>query len=154
MRRAGCVLAVFLGLIAGACVSTASPAKENAAKIARYSRILEKHPERYPVRVSLAEACLAQAQQTLDPAWVARARAELRRSLQLQETFEAFLVFARVENFAHRFNEALKWADRAAKASASGEPTPEIRLIQFEALLALGRAKEVKALATTGGEGG
>ena len=109
-----------------------------------YERIVAQHPERYPVRVELADACLARARETHDPRWLAKARSQVQKSLETQPTYEAYLTMARIENYAHRFESALKWADRAATASLYVGNDPAVTAILVEAHLGLGEDEQAR----------
>jgi tetratricopeptide (TPR) repeat protein len=95
--------------------------------------------------VQLAEAYFDKARKEHEPALLAKARESLARSLSIQPTFEAFLLEARLATYAHRFEDALGWADLAAGAAVYPND-PAVTAITVEALLGLGRADEARRL--------
>jgi tetratricopeptide (TPR) repeat protein len=118
-----------------------------ADRIAYYQEQAAAHPKHYPAFARLGQAWLDRARQTYDPADLQAARAALQRSLEIQPNFEALRDLAATANYAHRFDEALRWCRQAADAAPQDKG---VLAMQVEALLALGRRDE--ALTAIGGE--
>lgn len=129
--------------ILGCAAEKGSRAASADERIRYYSRRIEKEPRLYPVHVQLAEAYFEKARKEHEPALLAKARESLARSLSIQPTFEAFLLEARLASYAHRFEDALGWANRAAQAAVYPND-PAVTAITVEALLGLGRADEAR----------
>jgi len=115
-------------------------------RIAFESERLETDPRLFPAYVGLGGAFLEKARLTGDPDWLREARAALERSLEIQPTYEAMVVAASVANYAHRFEQALGWLDRAAAASPADGPDPLLISMRVESLIALGRTDEAGRL--------
>ena len=124
-------------------VHPASPLAAADARLAECRAKLEVSPRLYPVWAEAGEAHLERARVTRDPHDVARAEEAFRRSLELQENAVALRGMAALANFRHRFDEALQWAPRAMRAWP--EDT-SVRAMQIEALLALDRLDETRAV--------
>ena len=137
-----------------AWTAPASGCTENRSDetIAYYARRVAEHPGLYPAHTGLAAAYLEQARETADPDSLSRARAALERSLALQPSYEAMALLASVALFAHRFEEALQWSERAAAASPADGIDTRLLPGKVEALLALGADGEVPALFAAAGE--
>ena len=95
------------------------PSHAMDAAIRYYSDKVAHHPRHYPAYAQLGASYLAKARLTLDPADVTAARGALNRSLEIQPNFGAIKSMAAVCNFAHRFEEALRWGERAREAAAA-----------------------------------
>src|SRR5262245_32433551 len=149
MRLVLLVVAAF-GLLS--CSQTSEGPYEHSAghiegRIRFYSARVERHPRLYPVYVQLANAYVHKAVLTSDPIWLAKARHALDRSLAIVETHEALVTLARIANYAHRYEDALRWARRALPAPRSGDP-PDSAVVALlvEAHSALGQDAEARAL--------
>jgi tetratricopeptide (TPR) repeat protein len=128
-----------------AALSAADPpaASSSDARIEFYQARLRDDPEHYPSHALLGGTYFDKAQETLDPQWLAKARAALIRSLEIQPNFPALKLLAATANYRHRFEEALDWAARAAKAAPSDASLVAMRV---EAHLALGQLAEARKL--------
>jgi len=148
-RAAGlCVLALATALIAAGCAAPpaarpSAAAEEIDARIRFYTRKIEKSPRLYPVYVQLANAYLEKARATSDPFWLAEARLAVARSTAIGGTYEAFVTSARIACYAHRFEDAIRWARRAQGANPL---EPDVAAILVEAYAALGADAEARAL--------
>jgi tetratricopeptide (TPR) repeat protein len=143
-------LALCLLVAAGAVSQDQPPPASRPGaqeRIDYYRQRVAAHPKHYPAYARLGRAWLDRAQETYDPADLAAARKALRRSLEIQPSFEALRDLAATANYAHRFEEALNWCDQAADAAPQDK---SVLAMQVEALLALGRREE--AHAALGGE--
>ena len=112
-------------------------------RISYYARKVADHPRLYPVYAQLGAAYLDKARDTSDPVWLAKARAALNRSMDIQPSFEAFKTMTAVSNFAHRFEDALKWGKRAAEAYPADT---EVTALLVEAHMGLGLYEEARKL--------
>lgn len=108
-----------------------------------YSDKVAHHPRHYPAYSQLGASYLAKARLTLDPADVAAARGALNRSLEIQPNFGAIKSMAAVCNFAHRFEETLRWGERAREAFPGDTG---VTALLVEAYLGMGRPDEAAAL--------
>ncbi|HYC01174.1 MAG TPA: hypothetical protein VEC57_18710 [Candidatus Limnocylindrales bacterium] len=149
-RRARSVLfhaLLTLGLLTGADARAHGDGAADAdVRIAFAEQRLAAAPSLHPAMNELALAYLDKAKATFDPAWVKKAREMTDRSLAVQETFEALRARMMIESYAHRFEEAARFGQRAAAASANGsaDPDPEIRAGLVEIHLALGRNEDAE----------
>lgn len=142
------VLAAFLigGGPAG-CGSHESAANDIDGRIRFYTGKIEAGPRLYPVYVQLASAYLDKARLTNDSRWLAEARHAVDRSMTILMTYDAFVVAARIANYAHRHEDAIRWGRRAlevAESTDAGKPVAVALLV--EAYSALGRHKEAHDL--------
>ena len=112
-------------------------------RIRYYSQRVADRPRLYPAYALLAEAYLDKARETGDAKPLAKARAALDRSLEIQANFEAYKTHAAVANYSHRFEDALRWARLAAEALPSDT---SITAMMVEAHLALGRSDDAGEL--------
>jgi len=133
-------------IFAWACTGTAKRASDDEIdeRIRFYSSRLETSPRLYPVHVQLAAAYLDKTRATHDPRWLAEARLSLERSVAIVPTFEAYVMRARVENYAHRFEDALSWSRLALPRT--GSPDPLVVAVLVEAHAALGEYDQARAL--------
>jgi tetratricopeptide (TPR) repeat protein len=99
----------------------------------------------YPAHALLGSAYLDKARETYDPEFLAKARLALERSIAIQPNFEAYKTMARVCNFSHRFEDALRWGKLAAEAWPNDTG---VTALMVEANLALGHTEEAKKLLT------
>lgn len=124
--------------------STSKPTNRpvsTAERIAYYQQQVERLPNHYPAYARLGRAWLDQARETYDPTALSAARGALRRSLEIQQNFEALHDSAAVANYSHRFEEALRWCGLAAEAFPEHHGVLALRV---EALLALDRGVEAR----------
>jgi len=155
---AACWLALLTSLQAtppgAAPTAPASRCPENRSDetIAYYTQRVAEHPGLYPAHTGLAAAWLDKARESADPDALSRARAALKRSLALQPSYEAMALMASAALFAHRFDEARQWSDRAAAASPADGIDTRLLPGRVEALLALGADGDVPALFAAAGE--
>jgi len=119
------------------------PDPDVETRIRCYEELLAAHPLLYPVHAGLGRAWLDRARETHDPKDLARARAALHRSIELQPNADAFQGLAAVENFAHRFDRALDWGCLAACAMP-WDRTVTATIV--ESHLGLGEVTEAAAL--------
>ena len=112
-------------------------------RICYYARKVADHPRLYPAHALLGAAYLDKARDTPDPVWLAKARTALNRSMDIQPSFQAFKTMTAVSNFAHRFEDALKWGKRAAKAYPADT---EVTALLVEAHMGLGQYEEARKL--------
>ncbi len=112
-------------------------------RIAYYSSRVAEDPSHYPSWALLGEAWLDATREDWDPKALAEARRSLRRSLELQVNYEALKAFAQLESFAHRFEDALAWVEKAKQAMPEDR---QLLSIQIDALLGLGRLSEAGEL--------
>jgi tetratricopeptide (TPR) repeat protein len=98
----------------------------------------------------LGLAYLDRAREAHDPVWLAKAREAEATALRLQDNFESLMAMAAIQNYAHRFADAITWCERAAAASVNGPwiPDPAVSAALVEAYVGLGRADEAGALIT------
>lgn len=152
-RGAAPALAVLLALAgAGGCGGRAQPSESApkgavasvAERIAFHRQQVEEDPRLHPAWAQLAEAWLDRARESRAVEDLRRARECVSRSRELQPTYAAFVVEAAVANFAHRFEQALEWCERA-RAAAPGDDGPELGM-QVEALIGLGQVERAQQL--------
>jgi hypothetical protein len=142
-------LLIVTTLAALAC--SPRPAAETAAasavdrRIDYYRTRVAQNPRLYPVWIQLGDAYLDKAKETSDPSWLARAHAAAARSMAIQETYAAYHLKARLAGHAHRFEESLAWARKAAAAAAM-PPDYQMLALEVEALVGMGRLADAKAL--------
>lgn len=112
-------------------------------RIERHLAKLQRYPDLYPVWARLGGAYLHRARATGNVADFSRAEHSLSKSLAIQVSAEALRWLAAVKLDQHRFDEAIKLAQRALEA----DPGDGIaRAVVGDALLALGKyqaAREV-----------
>lgn len=116
------------------------------AKIEFYSHKLTANPRLYPVYVQLAAAYLDKTRETHDSTYLPKAREAVQKSLDIQQTLEAFQMMAAICNYSHRFEDAIEWGKRAA------ESTPHdtsIIAALVESYLGLGQITEAERLLAT-----
>jgi tetratricopeptide (TPR) repeat protein len=110
-------------------------------RIRYYSERVARSPWLYPMYTQLGLACLDRARETHDSTWLAKARTAEAAALALQDNFESLMAMVKIQNYAHRFADALRWGERAAAASVNGpylrDPTVSAALV--EAHLGLGQ---------------
>lgn len=135
------VIGLAATLLGVGCARPSPSFREVDARISYYQKRVESEPRLYPAFALLGAAYLDKARCTHDPVWLARSREALARSMEIQPSFDAMKSIAAVCNYAHRFENALNWIDRAA--GAMPEDT-SLLAMRVEALLALGRATEAQ----------
>ncbi len=111
------------------------------SRINHYQSRVRRFSNLYPAHTALAVAYLAKARQTHDPVWVQRAREVAAESLAIQPSLAGFQAMAAISNFAHRFEEALEWSNKAAQ-TAPGDTSVTAALV--ESSIALGRVQEAE----------
>jgi tetratricopeptide (TPR) repeat protein len=112
-------------------------------RIRYYRAKVKASPINYPAWALLAAAHLDKMKASADPAGVPQVETALERSLAIQPNLTAYKVAAALANYRHHFADALDWTQKAARTAP--EDT-EIVAMQVEALLALGRSDEARAL--------
>lgn len=125
------------------------PPSDCDARIQYYSNKISEHPRHYPSYALLGAAYLDKARETFDPSWLTKARSALNRSLEIQPNFEAFKVMAALCNYAHRFEEALRWGKRAAETYSTDT---EVTALLVEAYMGLGKYDEARKLLPPAGQ--
>jgi len=110
-------------------------------RINHYQSRVRRFPKLYPAHSALASAYLDKAKQTHDPVWVQRAREAAAESLAIQPNFAGFQAMAAICNFAHRFEEAIEWSNKAAQTSP-GDTSVAAALV--ESNIGLGRVQEAE----------
>lgn len=149
VRLALLVTSFAMGIGRAPAVPVGPAAEPTAAeRVEHYSGRIAKNPGLYPLHTQLALACLDRARETHDPSWLARARAAAATAQAIQDNYDSLLALAAIENYAHRFDEALRWARRAAEASVNGPawPDPVVSAALVEAHLGLGQVQEAGRL--------
>ena len=145
-RRA--VVACGVSLLCGlGCAQQSESLREVNERIAYYKGRVDREPQLYPAFAHLGAAYLDKARLTRDPVWLAQSREALIRSQEIQSNFDAMKSMAAVCNYAHRFEEALHWLDRAAGAMPEDTSLVAMRV---EALMALGQMDEAQRVAAVG----
>ena len=139
---------------AGRPGAQAKLARTSKERVRYWQKRLAAAPRLYPAYAQLSRAYLEEARATHDPAFLAKARQAAQQSMAIQETFEAFQAMVAIENYSHRFESALHWAQRAADASSSGSAhlDPSIASAMVEAHLGLGQLDEARKLLPPDGE--
>ena len=105
-----------IALVAGCSLPSGSATPGTDARIDYYLEKTASHPRLYPAHAQLGAAFLQKAKESHDPLCLEKAHRALERSVEIQPNFSAFKAMADLCNFSHRFEEALRWADRAAEA--------------------------------------
>jgi tetratricopeptide (TPR) repeat protein len=146
--------ALILALLPAAMSSAPRSARTPSAReqVLYYRARIAQTPDQFPLYAQLAKACLDRARETHDPSDLGDARAAAAKSISLQPSYEAYLVAAQIESFAHRFERARQWARKAQRASVNGRfvPDPLVRSILVECALGLGEDHEAAALLEDG----
>ncbi len=141
--RGATALLMLTGLVA--CVHP--PVTLNQAhldeRVFYYVQKVAEHPQLYPAYALLGEAYLDKARDDPDPVWLVKARSALNRSLDIQPNFQAFKTMAAVSNFAHRFEDGLKWGKRATETYPADT---EVNALLAETHMGLGEYEEVEKL--------
>ena len=156
-RRAGIVLPALLAACAAVgqhgaprfvAADGCRPADPAEARIRYYTERLAEAPGLSPMYTQLGLAYLDRARETHEPIWLARAREAEATALALQDNFESQMAMAAIQNYAHRFADAIGWCERAAAASVNGPwiRDPAVTAALVEAYIGLGRADEAGAL--------
>lgn len=129
----------------GCAVSVSGPASPAgpAERIRYFRERLAEHPNLDPAYVGLGTAHLDRARETHDPVDLNEARQAAERALAIQPSLEAYRLRAATESFAHRFEEALAWAEKAAAAAPGDAGVLSLRV---EAFLGLGRDEDAARL--------
>jgi tetratricopeptide (TPR) repeat protein len=153
------VTAISILLFGAACATAAPTATSNEdrpsapdpapalhssdARIAYYRDRIEKEPKLYPAYLMLGSAYADKARESGEARWLADARAALLRSIELQPQIPTYTLMMQVENYAHRFAEALRWAKSAADGSP---PRNDVLAGMVEAYMGLGEDDEARGL--------
>ncbi len=128
----------------------AAPRREATAaeRIEFYSAAVTKHPRLYPAHTQLGVALLDRTRETHDPRLLAGARKAEETSLAIQPGYEAMFAMTAIQNFSHRFEDAIRWGKRAAAASIGGvdAPDPAVVAALVEAHLGFGQPDEAERL--------
>lgn len=139
-------------MLVTACSAGTNPERAVADEIDQrihfYSAKAARQPRLYPVYVQLASAYFDKARTSGEVLWLTHARRSLHASMAIVATHEAFVTQAQISNYAHRFEDALAWGERAlSSATVTGEPPdPAVIAILVEAHSALGQYDEARAL--------
>jgi tetratricopeptide (TPR) repeat protein len=138
-----------VALVLAACVKTQARGPRpvvhtSAARIQYYADRIAEHPRLYAAHLGLAQACLDQARETYDPAWLAKADAATRASLELLASVEGYKMQARLAAFRHRFAEALAWGRRAAELLSADVGDGAVTALLVEAHMGLGQYDEAR----------
>lgn len=98
--------------------------------------------------MELGKACFAKAKETHDPHWLNRARDAEMRSLAIQQTYEAYMAMMHIQDYSHRFSDAIQWGNKAMDASTNGWniPDPAITSSLVEAYIGLGQLDQARKL--------
>lgn len=123
------------GAPAASAASAASAGSELARRLAFYEAKVAASPQHYPSMAQLAMAQLDMAKETGDPAWLARARAQVKRSTEIQPSFQALKAAAAIASYSHHFAEALALARQALVVYP---PDTAVLALEVEAQLGLG----------------
>lgn len=122
-------------------------------RIAHYSEQITKDPRHYPSFTALAAAYLEKAGDTGDHAALELAEKNAALSIEIQPSFEAYKMMARIEAYGHRFRKAIEWAGKAAGAAPESKADPETASILVDCYIGLGRMEDAKqALDSAKGE--
>ena len=111
-------------------------------RIGYYERKLQKHPTLFAVHALLAEEYIEKARATGDPGWLRKAQASFERSLKIQPNFGAHKGMASLQNFRHRFADALLWTQRAHPERENTDVTA----LMVDAHLGLGEIEQAAKL--------
>jgi hypothetical protein len=117
----------------GTAPGTAAAGSELERRLAFYEAKVRSSPQHYPSMAQLAMVQLDLAKETGDPAWLARARAQVKRSMEIQPSFQAMKTAAAIASYSHHFAEALTLAQQAR-----GVYPPDTALISLEVEAQLG----------------
>lgn len=112
------------------------------ARVLWFEAELRRRPTVYANWALLAAAYLDQAKAAHGGAQLGAARRAAARSLELQPSYEGYVVSALVANFGHHFEEALSFCKGADDASPAEGVDARVLAMRVEALLALGRVEE------------
>lgn len=139
-------MVLLAAIVPGAVFAHGEAGSRVNERIEYYEARLKKAPHLFPVMVQLAEAYLDKARETGEAQWVLKARETADRSLAIQPTFEGYRARMWIDNHAHRFAEALLFAEKAAAASIEGtrRPAGEVLGGLIEAELGLGRIQAAR----------
>lgn len=150
-RTTGAASAIVVSALLISCSSTGgSPAvaKANAGeptiaeRLAFYEAQIAGDQNLYPVWAQLAETLLDRARVTRDPADVLRAEESLKRSLAIQENYDAYKTALALANFRHRFDEAIVWGEKARRTYP--DDTANLAML-VEAFAGAGRLADAQA---------
>lgn len=113
-----------------------------------YSQRIAESPRLYPMYTQLGIALLDRTRESHDPALLAQARDAERTALSIQDNFESLMAMTTIQNYSHRFEDAIAWATRAAEASVGGETSrdPAVTAALVEAYLGFGKPRAAAAL--------
>ncbi len=111
------------------------------SRIRYYEDRVKQCPKLYPAHAALAIAYLNKARETHDAVCVQRARAAATRSLAIQPNFSGFQAMAAIANFAHQFEESIKWSNKANEAAPDDT---SVASTLVESLIAVGRIEDAK----------
>ena len=141
IRSALAVVSLFTALVPPPLAASAAPSILDQ-RIGYYERKLHKHPTLFAVHALLAEEYIEKARATGDPGWLQKAEASFRRSLAIQPNFGAHKGMASLQNFRHRFADALLWAQRAYPQ----QENTDITALMVDAHLGLGEIEQAALL--------
>jgi len=117
-------------------------------RVLYYSQRIAESPRLYPMYTQLGIAFLDRTRETHDPTLLAKARNAENTALSIQDNFESLMAMTAVANYSHRFEDAIGWGRRAAKASVGGEDVrdPAVTAALVEAYLGFGKPEDAAAL--------
>ena len=129
---------------------SAMPANGPSAeeRVRYYSDHIAESPHLYPMYTQLGIALLDRTRETHDPTLLAKAREAEAAALSIQDNFESLMAMAAIQNYSHRFEDAIRWGKRAAKASVGGDASrdPAVDAVLVEAYLGFGQGEEAAKL--------
>ena len=115
-------------------------------RLAFYEAKLRSSPTHYPSMAQLAMVQLELAMETGDPAWLGRARAQVKRSMAVQPNFQAMKTAAAIASYSHHFAEALAFAQQARAVYPADT---SVTSLEVEAQLGLGELAAAERLVTS-----
>jgi len=126
----------------------AKPEPSAQERIRYYSERIAESPRLYPMYTQLGIALLDRTKETHDPTLLAKAREAEATALAIQDNFESLLAMAAIQNYSHRFEDAIRWGRRAADASVGGDAArdPAVTALLVEACLGFGKLEEAAGL--------
>lgn len=132
-------------------LSSSAPAAAQPSahdRVLYYSQRIADSPRLYPMYTQLGVALLDRTRETHDPTLLAKARNAEKTALSIQENFESLMAMTAIQNYSHRFEDAMAWGRRAASASVGGDTArdPAVTAALVEACLGFGRPDDAAAL--------